>query len=393
MEGHELILDTSTGNLPAAQSAALVNIEKSRAIAEAQAAMIVAQGNPRDENRARQRILQACKRTALAKTAEYRFKRGKSEVTGPSIRMAEVMARHWGNTTYGFREIGRDKESSEVEAFCHDLETNTRVVRQFQVKHWRDTQSGGYAIKEERDKYELIANMAQRRVRACILEIIPGDIAEEAVDACKATLAGEIKDPVAKGKEIVRAFDALGVTLEDIERYLNRPVTTIVPVDVINLQGVYNSIKAGISAKEEHFRPEPEKTVSFKPDEIPPKSSPPPPVENIRTSHPNDPTVQGDLFPPSPSPSQADPNPPAETPQQKKDRYARIVKKHKVAINNIIGNEEMGDNAGVLDALQVYKQTDIEQEDGLNNKNFNDLEKYIDSLIEDYTEKVKAEQG
>jgi len=373
-ETTDLVLNT--GGLPAPRSAALVNIEKGRAIAEAQAAMIVAQGNPRDENRARQRILQSCKRASLAKSAEYRYKRGGTEVTGPSIRLAEVMARSWGNTTYGFREVGRDEESSEVEAFCHDLETNTRVVRQFQVKHWRDTKGGGYAIKEERDKYELIANMAQRRVRACILEIIPGDIAEEAVSACQATLAGEIKDPIAKGKAIVEAFDRLGVTLEDVEKKLNRPISTIVPVDVINLQGIYNSIKAGISAKEEHFPPETAKeSISF-------RGSSPQPSVTVR------PVKQQPL--PSPSPSNMSPEDygiPEETPQEKKERYQAIVKEHKAAINGIIAN-----SAGpemVLDDLQAYKAMEFEQEDRLNNKNFNDLEKYLDSLIEDYSGRIK----
>ena len=43
-------------------------------------------------------------------------------------------------------------------AYAWDLESGYYDERQFQVRHWRDTKKGGYAIKEERDIYELVAN-------------------------------------------------------------------------------------------------------------------------------------------------------------------------------------------------------------------------------------------
>ena len=83
------------------------NIEQSRAVAEAQASMVVARMNPRDEMTAYNKIIKACKRRSLAERATYAYKRGGQLVTGPSIRMAEVLARNWGNITFGLREISR----------------------------------------------------------------------------------------------------------------------------------------------------------------------------------------------------------------------------------------------------------------------------------------------
>lgn len=243
---------------PAAMQAStsLAQIEQSRAVAEVQASMVLARANPRNEQVAEYKIMNSCKRKSLAECASYSFRRGGEIVTGASIRLAEEIARHWGNMQYGFREVGRTEESSEVEAFAHDLETNVRVTRQFQVKHWRDTKSGGKKITEERDKYELIANMAQRRVRACLLELVPGDIVEAAEEACKATLIGSIGDPTVKAKEIVAAFAPLGVTAEMIEGYLQRKLSSIVPADIVTLQRIFRSIKDGVAAVDEFFKAE-----------------------------------------------------------------------------------------------------------------------------------------
>jgi hypothetical protein len=196
------------GLLPAAPPApnSLTAVEQSRAVADVQSALVIAKSQPRQEIVAEKKILDACRRVSLAETAIYSYKRGDAQVEGVSIRLAETLARYWGNMTYGFRELSRGDGVSEVEAFAWDLETNTKVVRQFQQKHWRDTKRGGYEIKEERDKYELVANMAQRRVRACILEIIPGDIVEAALNQCNQTLSGSAEAPL---KDRVKKIESI----------------------------------------------------------------------------------------------------------------------------------------------------------------------------------------
>ncbi|HMD52950.1 MAG TPA: hypothetical protein VKJ65_00160, partial [Phycisphaerae bacterium] len=47
-----------------------------RATQEIQAALVIAQRFPRDEIRAKARILEACKRKELAENAEYEYSRG-----------------------------------------------------------------------------------------------------------------------------------------------------------------------------------------------------------------------------------------------------------------------------------------------------------------------------
>jgi len=247
--GREL---ATQGQKPQASNA-VVAVEQSRAIAEVQAAMTVAQMNPRNEIDAQIRILRSCKRKSLAEQAGYAYKRGSTMVTGPTIRLAEVCAGHWGNIAYGFRELSRSATSSEIEAFAWDMETNTRVSRQFSVKHWRDTQQGGYAIKDERDKYELVANQAQRRVRACILQLIPGDIVETAVDECDRTLKGNDEPMEDKIRKLLQSFESVGVTREMIEKRLGHKAEAIIIQEIVTLQKIGVSIRDGMASREEFF--------------------------------------------------------------------------------------------------------------------------------------------
>lgn len=234
---------------------AMITTEQSRAIAETQAAMIVARMNPRDENVAYQRIMRACKRKKLAEQAKYVYRRGTTMVEGPSIRLAEVIAQNWQNLQYGFRELGRSADSSEVEAFCWDLETNVRVTRTLTVKHKRDTKSGPKDLKAERDKYEYVASQTQRRVRACILEVIPGDIVEEAEKQCEKTLRGDDNRPIEdRVRDMITAFSELGVTGEMVEARLQHSLKAVTLQQLVELQKIYRSIKDGVAQREEFFQ-------------------------------------------------------------------------------------------------------------------------------------------
>ena len=108
------------------QANAMIESESQRSIAEVQAAMAIAKRFPRDEVAAMDRIINSCQRATLAKTAMYQYPRGGQQVSGPSIRLAEAMAQHWGNIQYGIRELSQNNGESTVEAFAWDIETNTK---------------------------------------------------------------------------------------------------------------------------------------------------------------------------------------------------------------------------------------------------------------------------
>jgi hypothetical protein len=184
------VAEDFNNNLPAEQAAGST-FAVSRQAQEIQAAMVIAQKFPRNQSRAFTNIMEACKRKSLAERAVYSFPRGGKSVTGPSVRLAETMARAWGNLDFGVIELEHQQGESTMMAYAWDLETNVRQTKVFTVKHIRD-KKGGVSVKleDQRDIYELTANQGARRMRACILGILPGDIVDAAVEQCDKTLAG-----------------------------------------------------------------------------------------------------------------------------------------------------------------------------------------------------------
>lgn len=238
---------------PAPSAEGLLATDQARAVAEVQAALVIAASRPRNELRARDRLLQACQRVNLASGALYQYTRGGTSVSAPSIRLAEAAARAWGNMNYGFRELSRRPGESECEAFAWDLETNTKAVRQFSVRHRRDTRKGGYDLTDERDIYEHMANQAQRRVRAAILEILPGDIMEDAVAECEKTLKASVGDVADATAKLVQAFADMGVSREALEKRLGQRIDSIQPAQIIGFRKIYVSIKEGMSDAKDWF--------------------------------------------------------------------------------------------------------------------------------------------
>lgn len=252
IESDERTLSTTVGTA----------IATSRAAQEVQAAVVIAKKFPRDEDAAAAKILKACKRRALAEVACYEYTKGGQKIEGPSIRLAEVLAQNWGNVNFGFTELDRRTVAgvgvSTVEAYCWDMETNTRRSVTFEVRHWRDRKGGGgYPLQDEREIYELIANQASRRMRACILAVIPGDIQDSAVEACAKTLAGQSEEPLCdRVRQMLVRFEEQGVTKADIERKLGHKTDAITHQQLARLAKIFNAIRDGVATREEHFPPE-----------------------------------------------------------------------------------------------------------------------------------------
>jgi hypothetical protein len=205
-------------SLPAAPPpTAMVAVAQQREIAEVQSKMILARANPRDERLAMDRILQACTRSSLAESALYCYSRGGTDITGPSIRLAEVLAQNWQNIDFGIRELEQRDGESTVEAYCWDLQNNVSQRKVFQVPHIRYSKSkGNTKLSDPRDIYEMIANQGARRVRSCILGVIPGDVTEEALKQCERTLATKAQVTPERLQSLLAKFSEFNVTKEMI---------------------------------------------------------------------------------------------------------------------------------------------------------------------------------
>ncbi|EJL29990.1 hypothetical protein PMI05_01606 [Brevibacillus sp. BC25] len=222
---------------------------------EVQAAMVIAKRFPRDENEAYGRIMKACSRKILAENAMYEYPRGGQKVTGPSIRLAEVLAQCWGNIDSGIIELEQRNGESSVMAYAWDLETNTRQSKTFTVKHERKARGSINKLDDPRDIYELVANQGARRVRACILSVIPGDIVDAAIEQCKVTLVSGHKEPLSdRVRNALVLFEKEhSISKEMVEKYIGCKVDAFSEHDFIRLGNVYRSLKDGMGKREDYF--------------------------------------------------------------------------------------------------------------------------------------------
>ena len=222
--------------------------QESKELSEIKGKMYLARQFPRDPDYSLQCALRECDRKELAEAAQYEFPKGDSVVKGPSIRLVEVLARHWGNITSGVDEIESKDGETTIKSYAWDLETNVSDSKTFTVKHERSTKRGTYKLTDERDIYEMVANKGARRKRACLLSVLPGWYVDAAVNACEETL----KRSLTEGKtmeevisNVVSAFAEFDITPDQIEEKLGKEVANLSKNDVVKLRHLYSAIKDG----------------------------------------------------------------------------------------------------------------------------------------------------
>lgn len=231
----------------------------SREMEQVKGQIMMARMFPRDMVLARSRILEECRRLGLAEDAEYTYPRGNEQVTGPSVTLARVLARNIGNMETQWRVLERVDGATKIEAFCWDMETNFRNSIIFDVPHERHSRQGVTRLSDPRDIYEMEANNAARRQRACILNVIPGDLIDEAVQACRETVKAALdksdtKKLLQKARAAMDAFAKYGVTQDMlVKRLTGRTIEQWTADDIADLMKIGASLKDGIAKPADYF--------------------------------------------------------------------------------------------------------------------------------------------
>lgn len=232
-------------------------VEQSRAVAEVQAAIVVAQQCPRDVNNAWKEMEAACGRLALAERAFYRVPgRG----TGPSVHLARELARIWGNIDYGVKELSRNDAAgeSEVQAYAWDQQTNVRSTRSFIVPHARMAGGTRKPLTDLGDIYLNNQNIGARAVREAIFTVLPADFVAEAQERCRTTVEkGDGKPLPDRIAAMAAAFADLGVTSRQLEAKIGRKRGQWTAADLADLSVVGSSIKRGETSAEVEFASDP----------------------------------------------------------------------------------------------------------------------------------------
>lgn len=238
----------------------IAQYQESKELSEIKGKMFLARQFPRDPEWSLQSALKECQRKELAEAAQYEFPKGDSVVKGPSIRLVEVLARHWGNITSGVDELDSKDGETTIKAYAWDLETNVSDSKTFTVKHERSVGRGDNRrikkLTDERDIYEMVANKGARRKRACLLSVLPGWYVDAAVTACEETLRKSLTEGKSMEEvisSIVSAFSEFDISPAQIEDKLGKPVESLSKNDVVKLRHLYSAIKDGFVKPSDAF--------------------------------------------------------------------------------------------------------------------------------------------
>ena len=346
------ILNQGTGEVTPYEQQG-TSIETSRATAESQAGFIMAKQFPRNEDACLNKILNSCRRVGLAENAEYAFPKGGITVMGPSVRLAEAVAQQWGNILFGIREMEQKDGETVMQAYCYDLESNARAERIFTVKHTIKLKSGEMkTLTDPRDIYEMNFNMGARRKRACILEVIPGDVVELAVEACRATLEAEGQDasPEAIAK-MVEAFEEIGVSKEQIEMRQSKNTEALVASELGMLRKIYKSIKDGMSTPEKWFGEEliEEPKAKKKPEPKPKKKATKKKTTKKKAEKP------AEEPPPAPE-GDPEPDPIEPSPSASEDTASQSATEEELPLGGeMVDPEDDGSNPTITDKIESVK--------------------------------------
>lgn len=245
-----------------------IAVHESQAQDHIKAQIWLAKEFPRDEVQARRAIVEACKRPKLAKKGRYEFQRGKQMVTGMSVHAARELAGLWQHMRCGFHVINDTGDRIHIKGFALDMQRNVYFESEDSFKtliyrKGKDGQSGAWVEPDERDRRELINRRAAIAVRNAILQVLPGDIVEDAERLLEETERNSartaLRDRKTAQEKLIEAFGYFHVTPEMIEHHLGHPLKELTEEELVHLRGVWNTIKDDNGRVEEFF---PKKTAS-----------------------------------------------------------------------------------------------------------------------------------
>ena len=252
------IVQSSPLPVPTGETAATAVAAASKATIEAR--FMVAMARPRNLDVYRTKLIADCKRPGFADASIYQLDFGEKPVEGLSVRFAEAALRHFGNVYCEKVVVFDDEDKRIVRVTLTDLETNmgdstdVTVQKTVERKNPKGREEVGKRVNAK-GKITLIVkayddeilgkvNSAMSKAkRNLILALVPIDITEECRKLCKATNNNETaEDPEKARKQVVDAFAELNVTVAELEEFMGKPLSRLVPAEVLLLKKTYRAL-------------------------------------------------------------------------------------------------------------------------------------------------------
>jgi len=175
------------------------------------------------------------------------------EITGPSVRLAEIIVSAWGNTHAAAKVGAIDEKFVTAQSYCWDLERNVRIG--WEIPRRITTKDG----KRYSDDMIMVTASAAESIayRNAAFKVIPQALWKPIEKKVRTVISGAGRD--AKGREeilrkMLAAYATKGITLSQVlKRIGKRAIAEITPEDIVTLRGIWTAIEEGMTSLETEF--------------------------------------------------------------------------------------------------------------------------------------------
>lgn len=246
-------------------SAAMVAAAES-AKAQIQCAYMMALQCPRSYFAAEQAVVKACENPLFAEKVEYKLPRGGTTISGPTIRLAELIRREWRNIFTTERVMHDDERQMIVQVTAMDLETNSietaevvipKTVERRYVKDGQEIISERenslgkkvYTVRATDSEVDMMRKaMISKALRNAIFRLVPAELVQIALATARQTIQNaDAKDPKEAMRRLIFCFEEQGVSIDKIEKEIGHTLEKANTADVKKLRGLYKQMLNGAS--------------------------------------------------------------------------------------------------------------------------------------------------
>ena len=191
----------------------------------------------------------------IAAKCTYTLKRQGKDISGPSVRLAEIVACTWGNLRVVGRVIGDDGEAVTVEGIALDLEKN--VGYSLQLRRGV-LSSGGRRYSPDMVNMTINASIALV-TRNVTFKAVPRAFVSIIHEQAQEVARGDLKTLPTRVRAALDWFGKKGVAESEVYKALEVKGMADIDIDrLMTLNGFRTSISEGHATVEEIFRPAPE---------------------------------------------------------------------------------------------------------------------------------------
>ena len=186
----------------------------------------------------------------VAESCIYSVPREGKQITGPSVRIAEICASAYGNLQIGTRVVDTDETTVTAQGVAWDMERNMRVT--IEIKR-RITGKSGKRFSE--DMIILTGNAAAAIAkRNAIFNVVPRAYVNEVYSKARNVAVGNSTTMTSRRMAVFANFQKLGVTSEQVLAKVGKPSIEDIDLEALEtLIGIGTAIRDGSTKIDDVF--------------------------------------------------------------------------------------------------------------------------------------------